>query len=260
MHELPLVFFTVFSQTAIGAFLLLLIDHLVRKTDNRAFAIGLLLSLCVFALGLLASFFHLGQPLRAANTLAGIGRSPMSNEIICSSLFALTGGIAALGLLIFKGKKVALFKTFAVISAILGVIVLFIIPSIYKLDTVTTWKTSFTAFNFIVTAFICGSLLAAILGATRIGLIISSCAILMSLASKPLYLLSLQGNDIASLVAEQKCGFALQTLLLIIGLVLALWALTKTDKKRIIIISFIVVLLAELIGRITFYNLWHIPM
>lgn len=41
MHELPLVFFTVFTQSAVGAFILLLIGGAMRLVAPRRKAIGL---------------------------------------------------------------------------------------------------------------------------------------------------------------------------------------------------------------------------
>ncbi len=41
MHELPLVFFTVFTQSAVGAFILLLIGGAMGLIEPRRMAIGL---------------------------------------------------------------------------------------------------------------------------------------------------------------------------------------------------------------------------
>lgn len=100
MHELPLVFFTVFTQSAVGAFILLLIGGAMGLVAPRRKAIGLFSVMCLFGLGVIVGTFHVGQPLRALNMLLRVGHSPMSNEIVLSAAFAALGGLGALGLLL----------------------------------------------------------------------------------------------------------------------------------------------------------------
>lgn len=47
MHELPLVFFTVFTQSAVGAFILLLIGGAMGLVAPRRKAIGLFSVMCL---------------------------------------------------------------------------------------------------------------------------------------------------------------------------------------------------------------------
>lgn len=100
MHELPLVFFTVFTQSAVGAFILLLIGGAMGLVAPRRKAIGLFSVMCLFGIGVVVGTFHVGQPLRALNMLLRVGHSPMSNEIVLSAAFAALGGLGALGLLL----------------------------------------------------------------------------------------------------------------------------------------------------------------
>ncbi|ECC3646356.1 DmsC/YnfH family molybdoenzyme membrane anchor subunit, partial [Salmonella enterica] len=53
MHELPLVFFTVFTQSAVGAFILLLIGGAMGLVAPRRKAIGLFSVMCLFGLGVI---------------------------------------------------------------------------------------------------------------------------------------------------------------------------------------------------------------
>lgn len=73
MHELPLVFFTVFTQSAVGAFILLLIGGAMGLVAPRRKAIGLFSVMCLFGLGVIVGIFHVGQPLRALNMLLRVG-------------------------------------------------------------------------------------------------------------------------------------------------------------------------------------------
>lgn len=55
MHELPLVFFTVFTQSAVGAFILLLIGGAMGLVAPRRKAIGLFSVMCLFGLASLSA-------------------------------------------------------------------------------------------------------------------------------------------------------------------------------------------------------------
>lgn len=118
MHELPLVFFTVFTQSAVGAFILLLIGGAMGLVAPRRKAIGLFSVMCLFGLGVVVGTFHVGQPLRALNMLLRVGHSPMSNEIVLSAAFAALGGLGALGLLL--NRATPLCNALVWLAAIVG--------------------------------------------------------------------------------------------------------------------------------------------
>lgn len=122
MHELPLVFFTVFTQSAVGAFILLLIGGAMGLVAPRRKAIGLFSVMCLFGLGVIVGIFHVGQPLRALNMLLRVGHSPMSNEIVLSAAFAALGGLGALGLLL--NRATPLCNALVWLAAIVGVVFL----------------------------------------------------------------------------------------------------------------------------------------
>ncbi|EDJ9126116.1 dimethyl sulfoxide reductase [Salmonella enterica subsp. enterica] len=203
MHELPLVFFTVFTQSAVGAFILLLIGGAMGLVAPRRKAIGLFSVMCLFGLGVIVGTFHVGQPLRALNMLLRVGHSPMSNEIVLSAAFAALGGLGALGLLL--NRATPLCNALVWLAAIVGVVFLYAVPQIYQLPTVATWRSSYTTAMMILTPLIGGGALAA----GVVGVVV--CARLKSSAA-----------------------------------VLAMTA--------------VVVIAAELAGRIAFYNLWTLPM
>lgn len=90
-------FFTVLTQSAVGAYLLLLLWQARQPVgSDRCASIKLLGVVALFALGGVMGSVHLGQPLRALNMLAGVGRSPMSNEIVLSGIFIACAGLGAL--------------------------------------------------------------------------------------------------------------------------------------------------------------------
>lgn len=257
MHELPLVFFTVFTQGAVGAFILLLIGGTLGQIDARRMAVGLFCVMCLFGVGVLLGIFHVGQPLRAMNMLLRVGHSPMSNEIVLSALFATLGGLGALGLLVNRGA-VSLSKGLAWLAAVVGVGFILAIPQIYQLPMVVTWQTSYTTVMMILTPMIGGGILAGLFG-LRLGLLVSVLAILVSFCLRPGYISSLMSADDV-LTAAQTSWFTAQSAMLAIGIVgVFVWVRLKSNVT-ILATTSLVVIAAELAGRIAFYNLWTLPM
>lgn len=257
MHELPLVFFTVFTQSAVGAFILLLIGGTLGQIDRQRMAVGLFSAMCLFGVGVLLGIFHVGQPLRALNMLLQVGHSPMSNEIVLSAVFATLGGLGALGLLLNRGAA-SLCKGLVWLAAAVGVVFIFAIPQIYQLPTVVTWRTSYTTVMMVLTPMIGGGILAGLFG-LRLGLLVSVLAILVSFCLRPGYILSLMDAD-GVLTAAQSSWFTAQVVLLAVGIVGVLaWVRLKTNVAVLATTS-LVVIAAELVGRIAFYNLWTLPM
>ncbi|MCL6379766.1 dimethyl sulfoxide reductase [Pectobacterium brasiliense] len=258
MHELPLVFFTVLTQSAVGAFILLLVAGITKQVDARPLAIGLFAVMCLFGLALPIAGLHLGQPLRAMNVLLRTGYSPMSDEIVLSSLFCTLGGLGALGLLLNRGGQ-RLFTALTWAAAVVGVLFLLAIPRIYQLPTVTTWNTGYTPLMMLLTPMIGGGALAAVLGARRIGLTVSVLATLASFCLRPGYMATLMNAD-SALTSAQLAWFSAQAILLAIGVAGVLVHVRYKTGRSLLAACALVVIAAELAGRVAFYNLWTLPM
>lgn len=257
MHELPLVFFTVFTQSAVGAFILLLIGGTLGQIDARRMAIGLFSAMCLFGVGVLLGIIHVGQPLRALNMLLRVGHSPMSNEIVLSAVFVTLGGLGSLGLLLNRGAT-ALCKVLVWLAAAVGVAFILAIPQIYQLPTVVTWCTSYTTVMMVLTPLIGGGILAGLFG-LRLGLLVSVLAILASFCLRPGYMSTLMSAD-GALTAAQTSWFTAQAALLAVGIVgVVTWARLKSSVT-VLAMTALIVIVAELVGRIAFYNLWTLPM
>ena len=253
MHELPLVFFTVFTQSAVGAFILLLIGGTLGQIEARRMAIGLFSVMCLFGVGVLLGIIHVGQPLRALNMLLRVGHSPMSNEIVLSAVFATLGGLGSLGLLLNRGAT-ALCKALVWLAAVVGVVFILAIPQIYQLPTVVTWRTSYTTVMMVLTPLIGGGILAGLFG-LRLGLLVSVLAILANFCLRPGYMCA----D-GALTAAQTSWFTAQAALLAVGIIgVVTWARLKSSVT-VLAMTAVVVIVAELVGRIAFYNLWTLPM
>src|SRR5512140_3085429 len=92
--EWALIVFTILMQLAVGALLVLQVLRTVIVRQNGE-AANRLPDLALFALvpivgvALLASLFHLANPIGAPRALANIGTSWLSREILLSVLFGL---------------------------------------------------------------------------------------------------------------------------------------------------------------------------
>lgn len=157
-HEWPLILFTVLSQTAVGAFLVLgcvtLSGKLSGEEDAR-------LHRCMFflwalmGLGLMASIMHLGSPFRAFNALNRVGSSWLSNEIFASSLFFAAGGFYWLLKVLDKGSE-SLQKTLLLAAMLIGAGFMYAMIKVYLINTVPTWNSVYTPLQFILTMAISG--------------------------------------------------------------------------------------------------------
>ena len=161
-HELPLVIFTIAAAMSAGSFIVLGIIHVLgarvpqrvmdRVTDPALYAIGPLL-----VLGLAASMFHLGSPLKAINSISHFPDSPLSREIVVGMAFLAFGALFA-ALQWFKWGGHRLRQVIAVVTALIGAFLIFTISQVYSLATVPAWATFHTPLRFFVTAFLLGGL------------------------------------------------------------------------------------------------------
>jgi DMSO reductase iron-sulfur subunit len=132
-RENPLVIFTLFTQAAMGAFMMLYlgallgIESFVVMKNSIAYIPLLMVMAAAQAVGLLLSTMHLGKPMRFYRGFNNLRYSPLSREALGVAMF-FTGlaGLTALEL-VTVWFPLALFESlkpiaagFAVISALLG--------------------------------------------------------------------------------------------------------------------------------------------
>lgn len=296
LHELPLVIFTIAAQLSAGSFIVLGIIHLAaarvpqqtmdKVTDPALYAIFPLL-----VLGLAASTFHLGSPLRAANALRHLDGSWLSREIVIGILF-LGAGLVFAALQWFKVGSHRLRQVVAVVAAALGALLVYAISQVYSLATVPAWATFHTPLRFYLTAFLLGGLsvgaalvIAAHLHARRsapldedgrrlvtdsvrgiaLGAIV---ALGLKSVGLPAYIgyLGTHPDPAAQasldlLVTTYGSFSAAQTILVFLGVALLgflLWGLSGGIAVRrwlpaIAVVAFVLVLGGEVIGRMLFY-------
>lgn len=158
--EWALVIFTLLAQLAVGTWVVALsLKTLISKKLNPNLAAQLtgpafLLAGPIIGIALVISFFHLGQPMLAYGAIANLGSSWLSREIIFSGLFMFLW-IAAFYLNYRKAKAA---DTVGWITAIVGVLAVFSMASIYHFASIPAWETVNTYIAFFATTIVLGSI------------------------------------------------------------------------------------------------------
>ncbi|MEZ9514439.1 dimethyl sulfoxide reductase anchor subunit family protein [Vibrio splendidus] len=273
MSQLSLVFFTVLAQSAVGMFIALGLVEIVFKSNKQAMTRSLIAVIVLLGVGAIASVTHLGQPFRMFNVAFGLAHgSALSLEIVALSLF---GGSAVvyIAMRLFDLKP-TMQKMALPVAMILGVVFVLAIANVYTLPTVPTWYSSFTPFQFLMTASVVGPVAAAaalslqtdtgnntaqrINKALYIALAIMVLIALSGYAGYLVWLSQLETpvnpfdlvNNAPSLIATRAC-------LLIGGLVMSSIAfLSSRPRATWLVISFVMIFCAELTGRIFFYDVY----
>ncbi|TCP91152.1 anaerobic dimethyl sulfoxide reductase subunit C (anchor subunit) [Cricetibacter osteomyelitidis] len=153
LHELPLIIFTVLAQSVVGAMLVMniaVVNSEIPHKNNKLFVLLVLLGI-----GFMASVMHLGSPLRAFNSLNRVGESPLSNEIASGALFFTCAGIYWL-LSVLDKMPAVLGKIWLILTALLGLVFMYMMNQLYHISTVPTWNSSFTSWNFYLTVITAG--------------------------------------------------------------------------------------------------------
>lgn len=140
--ELPLALFTTLAPMGAGAFIALALAFFTTKfTDEQVRSIDrmTIIPLVVVLVGFVASFFHLASPLHAVGVFAGIGSSPLSNEILVGSIFvvlAVVYVIVALAGKLVGGAR----KGFIAVVALAAVVFACFTGAAYMMETIASWN------------------------------------------------------------------------------------------------------------------------
>ena len=272
LHEWPLMFFTVIGQSVAGAFIFMaavilsgkLSTELNRKVHYSMFGLWLLMGI-----GFLLSTTHMGTPLRAFNSFNRLGASSLSNEVASGALFFALGGFYWL-LAVLNKMPAALGKLWLLVVMVMAAVFIVATSRVYLIDTVPTWNNSYTTLNFVLTAFLGGPILAALL--LRIAGFDLQCIRRIPALSVVALLVSVcvaitQGFDLASIeTSVQKAvdlvpdyGILMDIKIVAIAMGLGCWIMPLVAKRNPSVINmgigFLFVLAGEIVGRGVFYGL-----
>ena len=143
MAELPLALFTTLAPVAAGAFIALAVaffttkfsDEQLRKIDRMT-----TIPVVVLIVGFICAFFHLANPMHAFGVFAGVGSSPLSNELVAGCVFAVLAivyWIAALAGKLGEGAR----KGFSAVVAVMAVVFACFTGAAYMMETIASWNT-----------------------------------------------------------------------------------------------------------------------
>lgn len=265
LHELPLVIFTVLAQSAVGCWLIF--TFVLCRENNQAScnylnkAIFVLLAL--LGIGFISSVLHLGMPLRAFNSLNQVGTSMLSNEIASGALFFALASLYWLLAVLGKMPQ-SLAKLWLILTALVGLVFMYMMNNLYHISTVPTWNTALTSWHFYLTVVIGGSSLAyALLSANShksyqlrctpalywLGAFLS--AIVVIYQGFGLSQIHSAVQQAAALVPD----YAVMHVVRLCVLAIAGLLLFKVRNMFASGLAVVIVLLAEMIGRTVFYGL-----
>ena len=127
------------------------------KEADRLSDYALLAIVVTFGLALLASLLHLGNPLNAPRAVTHLATSWLSREILFGVLFA---GLAVVFAFMQWRKiaSFAVRNVIAWIAAIVGLVLVYVESQVYMLPTEPSWNSLATPVTFFVTSLLLGSL------------------------------------------------------------------------------------------------------
>lgn len=141
--EMPLALFSTLAPVGAGAFLVLAMALSTAKPDAdalRRIDRFTAIPVALVVVGFIAAFFHLASPLNALGVFAGVGRSPLSNELVVGCIFAvvmLAYWIWALTGKMPEGAR----KGLVWATAALGLVFALFTGMAYMIDTIPSWNT-----------------------------------------------------------------------------------------------------------------------
>ena len=143
MAELPLALFTTLAPIGAGAFVALAVAFFTTKfSDEQLKKIDRMTTIPVVVLvaGFICAFFHLASPMHAFGVFAGLGASPLSNELLAGVVFAVLAivyWIVALAGKLGEGAR----KGFAAVVAVMAVVFACFTGAAYMMETIASWNT-----------------------------------------------------------------------------------------------------------------------
>jgi anaerobic dimethyl sulfoxide reductase subunit C (anchor subunit) len=256
-----------------------------RMSDRALLVIG-----PVVVLAMIASLFHLGNPLNAPRAVTNLTSSWLSREILFSVTFVVLGGAFAL----MQWRKMSSFavrNVIAWIATVVGLVLVYSMSQIYMLETQPAWNSWATVVSFFATTLLlgllamgtalvanyayvkqqdsdCAELQCALLRDTLRWIAVTAVLVLgIELVVAPIYLATLAAGNAA---AQESARMMVQDFGVLLGLRLGLAFLgagvfgfflyqnaSSPGREKVmgnlVYAAFALVLVSEVLGRFLFY-------
>lgn len=273
MAELPLALFTTLAPIGAGAFIALAVAFFTTKfSDEQLKKIDRMTTIPVVVLvaGFICAFFHLASPMHAFGVFAGLGASPLSNELLAGVVFAVLAIVYWIVALAGKLGEVAR-KGFAAVVAVMAVVFACFTGAAYMMETIASWNTPMVpvaVLGFSLLGGIClGVLVLALSGALEdaakggfkmaalavlvIGLVLGVVGLLVQVMS-----VSGMGNalvDGADLVAAASAPMWIGVVCMVVAAAAAFMALRNSKSTALAAAAPVLAIVGVFAARLAFY-------
>lgn len=273
MAELPLALFTTLAPIGAGAFIALAVAFFTTKfSDEQLKKIDRMTTIPVVVLvaGFICSFFHLASPMHAFGVFAGLGASPLSNELLAGVVFAVLAivyWIMALAGKLGEGAR----KGFAAVVAVMAIVFACFTGAAYMMETIVSWNTpmvSVAVLGFSLLGGVClGVLVLALSGALEdaakggfkmaalavlvVGLVLGVAGLLVQVMS-----VSGMGNalvDGADLVAAASAPMWIGVVCMVVAAVAAFMSLRNSKSTALAAAAPVLAIVGVFVARLAFY-------
>ena len=273
MAEMPLALFTTLAPIGAGAFIALAVAFFTTKfSDEQLKKIDRMTTIPVVVLvaGFICAFFHLASPMHAFGVFAGLGASPLSNELLAGVVFAVLAivyWIVALAGKLGEGAR----KGFAAVVAVMAIVFACFTGAAYMMETIASWNTPMVpvaVLGFTLLGGIClGVLVLALSGALEdaakggfkmaalavlvIGLVLGVVGLLVQVMS-----VSGMGNalvDGADLVAAASVPMWIGVVCMVVAAAAAFMALRNSKSTALAAAAPVLAIVGVFAARLAFY-------
>lgn len=163
LTHLPLALFTTLAPMGAAAFLVIAYAFVAGKPDEaqaRRIDRWTALPAAFMLAGIVAAFFHLANPMNALLVFAGVGASPLSNELLVTVVFAAVALVYWVLALAGKLPAHGGARTGFAVALALGAVALAIFCGMaYLMDAVPTWNSPYGVVEMIGFALLGGAAL-----------------------------------------------------------------------------------------------------
>ena len=274
LNELPLALFTTLAPMGAGAFVALACalftttfsDEQLRKID-RFMAIPLIVVLA----GFVASFFHLASPLHAPLVFAGVGSSPLSNEIVAGCIFTVLAVVY--WIMGVTGKLPASArKGFAVVVAVAAIVFACFTGLAYVMDTIASWNSPLVPVQFagfaLTGGMALGALVLTLAGALddaakgsfkTVALAVVAVGVVLAVAAFCAHVMGVSGlsnalENGADLVSEVTSFVVLAAVLLAASGVATVLAVRGMSPRALSLVAVVLAVAGIFVARLVFYT------
>lgn len=273
MAELPLALFTTLAPIGAGAFIALAVAFFTTKfSDEQLKKIDRMTTIPVVVLvvGFICAFFHLASPMHAFGVFAGLGASPLSNELLIGVVFAVLAivyWIVALAGKLGEGAR----KGFAAVVAVMAIVFACFTGAAYMMETIASWNTpmvpvavlGFSLLGGVSLGVLVLALSGALEDAAKGGFKMAALAVLivglvLGIAGLMVQVMSVSGMgnalvDGADLVAAASAPMWIGVVCMVVAAAAAFMALRNSKSTALAVAAPVLAIVGVFAARLAFY-------